>query len=170
MRLTKIGHVLIAVHDLMRSKDFYTHVLGFEVLEEDPDHSGLFMTIAEGSHVIDLVELPGKEPRPIPTSFAELKPSLGFGHVAFSVERALDLRHAYFELIDNKVHVLGVIDHESQESIYFCDPDGNMLEIYWERPDAREIFRRGRSDQDRPISFTRSEIAASVASNKLREI
>jgi catechol-2,3-dioxygenase len=55
--------------------------------------------------------------------------------------------------------VLGAIDHESQESIYFCDPDGNMLEIYWERPDAREIFRRGRKDQDKLITFSRDEIA-----------
>jgi catechol-2,3-dioxygenase len=62
-------------------------------------------------------------------------------------------------LIDNEVRVLAAVDHESQESIYFCDPDGNMLEIYWERPDAREIFRRGRKDQDKVITFARDEIA-----------
>jgi catechol-2,3-dioxygenase len=61
-------------------------------------------------------------------------------------------------LIDNQVCVLGAVDHENQESIYFCDPDGNMLEIYWERPNAREIFQRGRKDQDRLINFTRDEI------------
>jgi len=42
MHLTKIGHVLIAVHDLARSKEFYTRVLGLEILEEDPDHGGYF--------------------------------------------------------------------------------------------------------------------------------
>jgi catechol-2,3-dioxygenase len=45
------------------------------------------------------------------------------------------------------------VDHESQESIYFCDPEANMLEIYWERPNAREIFRNGRKDQDRTITL-----------------
>jgi catechol-2,3-dioxygenase len=160
MRLTKIGHVLIAVHDLERSKDFYTRILGFEVLEDDPDHGGLFLTIGEGTHVVDLVPLPDMPAGPVPQSFAEVKPSLGYGHVAFPVESALELRRAYFELVDNEVRVLGVVDHESQESIYFCDPDGNMLEIYWERPDALQIFRRGRSDQDRLIAFTRDEIAA----------
>jgi catechol 2,3-dioxygenase len=159
MRLTKIGHVLIAVYDLARAKDFYTRVLGFEILEEDEGHGGVFMTTGEGTHVIDLVPLPGAGRPHVPQSFAELRPSLGFAHVAFPVGGASDLRRAYFELIDNQVRVLAAIDHESQESIYFCDPDGNMLEIYWERPDAREIFRRGLKDQDRAIAFARDEIA-----------
>lgn len=162
MRLTKIGHVLVAVHDLERSKDFYTRILGFEVLEEDPDHGGVFLTIGEGSHVIDLVPLPGAEPGPVPDSIAKLRPSLGFVHVAFPVDRALELRVAYFELIDNGVHVLAAVDHENQESIYFCDPDGNLLEIYWERPNSHEIFRRGRQDQDKLIAFSRAEIASRV--------
>jgi catechol-2,3-dioxygenase len=159
MRLTKIGHVLIAVHDLERAKDFYTRVLGFEVLEEDPDHGGVFLTIGEGTHVVDLVPLPGGAPPSVPQSIMDVKPSLGVGHVAFPVDSALDLRRAYFDLIDNQVQVLAAVDHENQESIYFCDPDGNVLEIYWERPDAREMFRRGRKDQDRLIAFDRSEIA-----------
>lgn len=159
MRLTKIGHVLIAVHDLARSRDFYTRVLGFEILEEDPDHGGVFMSIGEGTHVIDLVPVPGAQPPRIPQSIAELRPSLGLGHIAFPVGSARELRGAFFELVDKEVRMLAAIDHESQESIYFCDPDGNVLEIYWERPDAREIFRRGRKDQDKPITFARDEIA-----------
>jgi catechol 2,3-dioxygenase len=158
MHLTKIGHVLIAVHDVARSRDFYTRVLGFEVLEDDPDHGGVFLRIGEGTHVIDLVALPGTQPPPVPQTIAEFRPSLGFAHVAFPVGSARDLKRAWFELIDRQVRVLAAVDHETQESIYFCDPDGNMLEIYWERPDAREIFRRGRKDQDRPISFAREEI------------
>jgi catechol-2,3-dioxygenase len=41
--------------------------------------------------------------------------------------------------------------------VYFSDPDGNILEIYWERPNALEVFRKGRSDTDKPLTFERSE-------------
>jgi catechol 2,3-dioxygenase-like lactoylglutathione lyase family enzyme len=38
VRLKEIGHVLLRVLDLERSRRFYTEVLGFQVLEEDPEH------------------------------------------------------------------------------------------------------------------------------------
>jgi len=47
------------------------------------------------------------------------------------------------------------VDHTSQKSIYFHDPDDNLLEIVWERPNTREIFAQGRSDGDTPITFER---------------
>ena len=49
------------------------------------------------------------------------------------------LAAAYFELEDNKVPILAAMDHVSQESIYLSDPDGNIIELYWERPDAHEF-------------------------------
>ena len=157
MRLTKLGHVFLAVHDISRAKDFYTRVLGFEILEEDPNHGGVFMTLGDGTHIVDLVPLPSSQPPRIPETIQDVEPRLGVGHVAFQVASADELRRAYFELIDNQVRVFAAVDHESQESIYFCDPDGNMLEIYWERPNAREIFLRGRQDVDRVIQFSRGQ-------------
>jgi catechol-2,3-dioxygenase len=47
------------------------------------------------------------------------------------------------------------MDHVSQKSIYFDDPDGNGLEIYYELPNALEMFRQGRADRDEPITFER---------------
>jgi hypothetical protein len=52
-----------------------------------------------------------------------------------------------------------------RESIYFSDPDGNIIEFYGERPDAREIFARGRGDQDAPLVFTRGCGAAQSRAN-----
>lgn len=152
MRLTKLGHVLLAVRDLARAREFYGNVLGFEVLEADPDHGGVFLTLGKGSHILDLVPVEGEMPV-LPESFADLTPRPGLGHVAFQVDSAQDLRTAYRELKAAGVRIFAAVDHESQESIYFCDPEANMLEIYWERPNARDIFRNGRKDQDRPITL-----------------
>jgi hypothetical protein len=37
----------------------------------------------------------------------------------------------------------------------FHDPDGNMLEIYYELPDALDMFARGRQDWDVPLVLDR---------------
>ena len=42
IKLQRIGHILFTVRDLERSKAFYTNILGFKVLEQDPQHGGLF--------------------------------------------------------------------------------------------------------------------------------
>jgi hypothetical protein len=47
------------------------------------------------------------------------------------------------------------IDHVSQKSIDFADPDGNTLEIYDELPEALEMFARGREDRDVPLALDR---------------
>ena len=41
----------------------------------------------------------------------------------------------------------------TQKSIYFHDPHGNTLEIYYELPDALEIFARGRNDGGVALDF-----------------
>jgi catechol-2,3-dioxygenase len=53
------------------------------------------------------------------------------------------------------VEVTRAIDHVSQKSVYFNDPDGNTLEIYYERPDALAIFAQGRQDRDVPLTLDR---------------
>ena len=59
-------------------------------------------------------------------------------------------------LIEHAVPISHCTDHVSQRSIYFNDPDGNRLEIYFEVPDAlRRYAVEGRGDQDVPLEVTR---------------
>ena len=148
IRLARLGHVALRVADVERSRAFYTKLLGFEVVEEDPEHGGIFMALEGLSHTIDLfpVDDPG-------TAAAQAPGAVGVRHVAFLVESEQALKEAYVTLQANGVTIVRAVDHVSQKSIYFHDPDGNVLEIYYELPDARELFRRGRGDRDAPLAF-----------------
>ena len=148
IRLKEIGHVLLRVLDLERAKKFYGEVLGFKVLEEDPEHGGTFMALEGQSHAIDLFPIRDAEAARRQTPGVR-----GLGHIAFRVDSEAALKDAHATLQKHGVEVTRSIDHVSQKSIYFNDPDGNTLEIYYERPDALAIFARGREDRDVPLVF-----------------
>jgi catechol-2,3-dioxygenase len=150
MQLKRIGHVLLKVADPKRSKEFYTDVLGFTVVEEDPEHGGTFMTLGEQGHTLDL--------SPIDDPESAQRPALnrvGVHHIAFQVDSYEALKDAYFTLQERGIEVVRAVDHVSQQSIYFHDPDGNRLEIYYELPNAPDLFRQGRGDRDEPLVFAR---------------
>ena len=150
MQLKGIGHVLLRVLDLHRSKRFYSDVLGFRVLEEDPEHGGTFMALEGQSHAIDLFPVTDTEAAERQTPGVR-----GLGHIAFRVESEAALKDAYAALRVHGVEIARTIDHVSQKSIYFHDPDGNTLEIYYELPDALAMFARGREDRDAPLTLDR---------------
>jgi len=61
IKLTGIGHVLLRVADQEASKRFYRDVLGFVIAEEDPEHGGVFMTLGENFHTLDIGQHPSPE-------------------------------------------------------------------------------------------------------------
>ena len=150
IRLNGIGHVLLRVSDVERSRAFYSTILGLKVVEEDPEHGGVFMALEGQGHTVDLfpVQNPATAPRPVPGG-------VGVHHVAFHVGSEAALADAYFTLQEHGIPIVRAVDHVSQKSVYFNDPDGNTLEIYYERPDALAIFARGREDRDVPLVFDR---------------
>ena len=155
IKLQRIGHILLTCRDVERSKAFYTQILGFQVLEQDPDHGGVFLSLGEHGNTLDLFPSTKPDAYPQPRARPSSKDGLGVVHTAYAVETEEDLAHAYFALKDAGVPIEGAVDHESQKSIYFYDPDDNLLEIVWERPNVREIFARGRGDGDTPLTFER---------------
>jgi catechol 2,3-dioxygenase-like lactoylglutathione lyase family enzyme len=147
IKLAGIGHVNFRVSDQDRSKRFYTEVLGFRVSEEDPVHGGIFLTLGEDFHTIDVSDGRGRmvgQPR-----------TPGLSHVAFRVDSIPALREAYRSLLEHGIEIDRAIDHVSQRSIYFRDPDGIQLEIYYEVPEALRLFQDGRGDEDVPLPVSR---------------
>jgi catechol 2,3-dioxygenase-like lactoylglutathione lyase family enzyme len=155
IKLQRIGHILLAVRDLERSKAFYTQILGFKVLEQDPEHGGLFLSLGEYGNTLDLFPSTAPDAYPRQKSGLGMREGLGMKHLAFAVATEEDLKQAYFALKDAGVAIHRAVDHQSQMSVYFFDPDDNMLEIVWERPNTLEIFAQGRADSDTQIDFER---------------
>ena len=143
INLSNIGHVLLRVSDEEASKRFYRDVLGFRIAEQDPEHGGVFMTLGDGFHNIDIMQHPAPQDAVKPQ-----RGQLGLGHIAFKVASYAALRDAYAHLLENGVEIQRAADHVCQRSIYFADPDGNGLEIYYEMPGALTLFPNGRGDED----------------------
>src|SRR5262249_32102434 len=111
IRLKEIGHVLLRVLDLERARKFY-ELLGFRVLEEDPEHGGTFMALEGQSHAIDLFPVKDLE-----AAQRQAPGVRGLGHIAFRVESEAALRDAYAALREHGVEIPRPVDHVSHKAI-----------------------------------------------------
>jgi catechol 2,3-dioxygenase len=149
IKLKSIGHVNLRVADQEVSKRFYRDILGFVIAEEDPEHGGVFMTLGDNFHTLDI----GQHPAPQEAQRPQ-RGQIGLGHIAFQVGSYQALRDAYRHLVENGVAIMRATNHINQRSFYFADPDGNTLEIYYELPHALQLFAGGRSDQDEALAVS----------------
>jgi catechol 2,3-dioxygenase len=123
----RIGHVHLKVADLDRAIAFYNGVLGFEVKLRFGD-SAAFLAAGDYHHHIGLntwESLGGPPPPP---------GSTGLYHTALLYPTRAALADALRRLIAAKVSLDGASDHGVSEALYLRDPDGNGVELYWDRP------------------------------------
>ncbi|MGH7935090.1 MAG: VOC family protein [Candidatus Binataceae bacterium] len=120
----RIGHVVIKVRDLDRSRRFYTEVMGLQLMQELPHiKMSFFASNGRDHHEIALVEVGSEAPGP-------QRGEIGLSHIAFRMRDEAHLRAAYEELKAKQVPILSTVDHGVTKSIYFRDPDGHQLEVY----------------------------------------
>ena len=149
IKLTGIGHINLRVADQEVSKRFYRDILGFLIAEEDPEHGGVFMTLGDNFHTLDIGQHPSPQDAPRPQ-----RGQIGVAHIAFQVGSYAALRDAYSHLVRNGVEIMRAANHVNQRSFYFSDPDGNTLEIYYELPHALQLFPDGRKDEDEVLAVS----------------
>lgn len=124
---TRIGHVHLKVADLERAIAFYRDVLGFELKLRFRD-SAAFLSAGGYHHHIALNTWESKH-GPAPAAG-----TTGLYHAAILYPERRDLAVAVRRLLDHGVAIDGMADHGVSEAIYLRDPDGNGLELYWDRP------------------------------------
>ncbi|HEV7989578.1 MAG TPA: VOC family protein [Candidatus Binataceae bacterium] len=120
----RIGHVVLKVRDLERTKKFYAEVMGLEVMKVEPSiKMAFFASNGRDHHEIAAIEIDGN----IPDSQAG---GFGLSHLAFRLRDEAHLRAAYTDLKEHEVKIISAVNHGVTKSIYFRDPDGHLLEVY----------------------------------------
>lgn len=118
-----IGAVGLTVRDLDRAIRFYCDAIGLSVLEQDASHAVL------GAGGVAFFELLGR-PNALPDDSREA----GLYHLAFLMPTRGDLGRWLVHAARSRVPLSGASDHSVSEAIYLDDPEGNGVEVYWDRP------------------------------------
>ncbi|PJR03426.1 VOC family protein [Avrilella dinanensis] len=124
---TCIGHVHLKVADLNKSLGFYRDLLGFEVTTMYGDQAA-FISAGGYHHHIGLNTWHSKDLPPAPVN------SVGLYHTAVVYPTRKDLAAIFERLRLAQYPMTGASDHGVSEALYLNDPDGNGVELYWDRP------------------------------------
>ena len=131
VRPKQLGHANIRVRDLERSEKFYTEVLGLKVNHRRGNIA--FLSVREHSHELAIRAMGPEAPGPD-------EARIGTNHFAWQMETFDDLQAMYHHLLEQGVHIERIRDNAFSVGIYFSDPDGNGIEVYYE---DLELYRRG---------------------------
>ena len=127
MEVKELGHVVLYVSDLERSRHFYRDILGWrEVSSKMPlGFPAAAFSSGRTHHELLLIAV-GPEATPIPAGRR-----IGMYHFGLKVGETDDeLRAALHQLNEAGVTVHGATDHTVTHSLYIADPDGNEVELY----------------------------------------
>lgn len=122
MKIKNIDHLVLTVADIEKTVDFYTSILGFEVVTFVENRKALTF----GNQKINLHQK-GKEFEPK----AE-HPTCGSADLCFISETNIhevlqELKEKNIEIIEGIVERTGALG--KIQSVYFRDPDLNLIEI-----------------------------------------
>ena len=124
---TQIGHVHLKVSNLERALEFYCDLLGFEVTTTYGSQAA-FISAGGYHHHIGLntwQSLNGPQPA---------KNNTGLFHTAILYPNRTALAEILLRLRQHEYPLTGAADHGVSEALYLDDPDGNGVELYWDKP------------------------------------
>ena len=126
--MTELGHVVLYVRDLKRSRTFYTDVVGLELQGTIFNGKAAMLSGGRTHHELLLIEV-GDAPGPLAGK------RLGLYHVGWKVGDSLDdLRAVASRISAAGYEIHGISDHGISQSLYLEDPDGNGVELIQASP------------------------------------
>lgn len=127
-----VGRVNIKVEDLDRSIAFYESIIGLQLLSRTEDQAAL---TADGVTPLVVLERPA-DVIPLAGRYS------GLYHFALLLPERGDLAVFLRHLIQTS-YPFGAGDHYVSEALYITDPDGNGIEVYWDRPTSEWKWDKG---------------------------
>jgi catechol-2,3-dioxygenase len=125
MAIKELGHVVLYVHDIERSRRFYRDALGFKEIDTGRNAPVAAFSSGRTHHELLLIEV-GPNAAPIPQGRR-----VGMYHFGLKVGETDDeLRAVLRQLQEHDVNIVGASDHGVTHSLYLEDPDGNEVELY----------------------------------------
>jgi catechol 2,3-dioxygenase len=128
----RIGHIHLKVADLDRSIHFYKDIMGFDLLFR---HAGAAFLSAGGYHHhigLNTWHSEGQSPA--------AKEHPGLYHFALNYPTKCELARVVKRLRDMDYTITGAADHTTHLAIYLRDPDGNGIELAWDRDPSYWTF------------------------------
>jgi len=125
----RIGHVHLKVADIDRALAFYCGVLGFQLMQRFGAQAA-FISAGGYHHHIGLNTWDSAGGPPSPPGCT------GLYHLAVLYPTRAALADALRRLVQADIPLTGASDHGVSEALYLDDPDGNGVELYWDRPMA----------------------------------
>lgn len=124
----RIGHVHLKVANLERALAFYRGVLGFELTQRFGSQAAFVSSGGYHHHIgLNTWESAGGAPPPPGTT--------GLYHLAILYPTRALLADALRRVLAAGIELEGASDHGVSEAIYLRDPDGNGVELYWDKPE-----------------------------------
>ncbi|MDT0210086.1 VOC family protein [Curtobacterium sp. BRD11] len=149
---TRMGAVTLLVADLDRMTSYYRDAVTLTVLEQASGRS----VLGRGTTPIVILEhVPGlKHAAP---------KSAGLFHTAVLFETEADLATAVYSIATRYPNTFtGSSDHLVSKAFYFDDPEGNGVELYWDRDRTQWSWTHGRVEMSTlnldPNEFLRSSL------------
>ncbi|GKX66630.1 VOC family protein [Inconstantimicrobium mannanitabidum] len=125
MKLNHIHHIAIIASNYEVSKNFYTKILGFEIIRENyrEDRKSYKLDLKIGDSEIELFSMPDAPKR---VSHPE---ACGLRHLAFKVD---NIEEVIAELNKNRIETepIRIDDYTEKKFTFFSDPDGLPLELH----------------------------------------
>ncbi len=118
-----LGHVGVYAEDIMKQRDFYSRVMGLKIADEDLDGRGMvFMSADPEREHHEFVLVKGR----VTDGDAKV-----IQQISFIVNSVEDLKDFYYRFKEENVTIERTVSHGNALGMYFFDPEGNRIEIYY---------------------------------------